>query len=118
MQDTPVAELHPSLDRTLVDVVVDKGQDPGTEGYSAFQATDLESLLRERNVAHVPLVGLATDYCVKNTVLDARSLGFDVEVDGDAVRAVDVEAGDGERAFDEMRAAGASVSSAPASPRT
>ena len=71
VQGTPGAELHPGLDRALVDVVVDKGQDPATEGYSGFEATNLAELLRERNVDHVTVVGLATDYCVKNTALDA-----------------------------------------------
>jgi len=110
VQGTPGAELHDGLDRTRVDVVVDKGQDPGTEGYSGFEATGLEALLRERGVDRVTIGGLATDYCVKNTALDALRLGFDVVVDGAAVRPVDVEPGDGERALDEVRAAGGSVS--------
>ena len=109
VQGTPGAELYPGLDQSNVDVVVDKGQDPGTEGYSGFQATKLEDLLRERGIDRLTVVGLATDYCVKNTVLDARALGFDVDVDESAIRAVDVEAGDGQRAIDEMRAAGACV---------
>jgi nicotinamidase/pyrazinamidase len=109
VQGTPGAELYPGLDQSNVDVVVDKGQDPGTEGYSGFQATKLEDLLRERGIERVTVVGLATDYCVKNTVLDARALGFDVDVDESAIRAVDVKAGDGQQAIDEMRAAGARV---------
>ena len=109
VQGTPGAELHPGLDRTRVDVVVDKGQDPDTEGYSGFEDTELEQLLRDRGVDRVTLVGLATDVCVKNTALDARRLGFDVTVDSAAVRGVDVEPGDSERALDEMRAAGATV---------
>jgi nicotinamidase/pyrazinamidase len=109
VQGTPGAELYPGLDQSNVDVVVDKGQDPGTEGYSGFQATKLEDLLRERGIDRVTVVGLATDYCVKNTVLDARALGFDVDVDESAIRAVDVKAGDGQQAIDEMRAAGARV---------
>jgi nicotinamidase-related amidase len=118
IQGTPGAELFAGLDRALVDVVVDKGQAVDTDGYSAFDATPLEALLRERGIDRITVVGLATDYCVKNTVLDARALGFDVDVDADAIRAVDIEPGDGERALDEMRAAGASVSSARVSPRT
>jgi nicotinamidase-related amidase len=109
VQGTPGAELHPGLDRALVDVVVDKGQDPATEGYSGFEATNLAELLRERNVDHVTVVGLATDYCVKNTALDALRNGFAVTVDSTATRGVDVEAGDSERALEEVRAAGASV---------
>ena len=110
VQGTPGAELHDGLDRARVDVIVDKGQDPGTEGYSGFEATGLEALLRERGIDRVTIGGLATDYCVKNTALDALRLGFDVVVDGAAVRAVEVEPGDGERALDEVRAAGGSVS--------
>jgi nicotinamidase/pyrazinamidase len=110
VQGTPGAELNDALDRTRVDVIVDKGQDPGTEGYSGFEATGLESLLRERGVDRVTIGGLATDYCVKNTALDALRLGFDVTVDGAAVRGVEVEPGDSERALDEVRAAGGTVS--------
>jgi len=109
VEGTEGAELHPSLDRELLDVVVDKGQDPATEGYSAFQGTGLETLLRERQVDHVTVVGLATDYCVRNTVLDALQNGFGVTVDSTAVRGVDVEPGDSERALAELRGAGASI---------
>ena len=109
VQGTPGAELHPALDRALVDVVVDKGQDPGTEGYSGFEATNLAELLRERRIDHVTVVGLATDYCVKNTALDALRKGFGVTVDSTAVRAVEVQPGDGERALEEVRAAGGSI---------
>jgi nicotinamidase/pyrazinamidase len=109
VQGTPGAELHPALDRALVDVVVDKGQDPATEGYSGFEATNLADLLRERGVEHVTVVGLATDYCVKNTALDALRGGFGVTVDSTAVRAVEVQPGDGQRALEEVRAAGGSI---------
>jgi len=109
VQGTPGAELHPALDRALVDVVVDKGQDPGTEGYSGFEATNLAELLRERGVDHVTIVGLATDYCVMNTALDALRNGFGVTVDSNAVRAVEVEPGDGQRALESVRAAGGSI---------
>jgi nicotinamidase/pyrazinamidase len=106
---TPGAELHHSLDPTPIDAVIDKGQARDTEGYSGFEATDLARLLRERDVEHVTVVGLATDYCVKNTALDALREGFAVTVDSTATRGVDVEPGDAERALDEVRAAGASV---------
>ncbi len=109
VQGTEGAELHPGLDRSQVDVVIDKGQDPATEGYSGFEATRLEELLHERGIDRITVVGLATDVCVKNTVLDARGLGFEVAVDEDAVRAVDVEPGDGERALEEVRVAGGSI---------
>ena len=106
---TPGAELHHALDPTPIDVVVGKGQDPGTEGYSGFQGTELAALLRERDVDQVTVVGLATDYCVKNTALDALREGFSVTVDSTAVRGVDVEPDDSARALEAVRAAGASV---------
>jgi nicotinamidase/pyrazinamidase len=109
VQGTPGAELHAALDRALVDVVIDKGQDPATEGYSGFEATDLGEVLRAKEVDHVTVVGLATDYCVKNTALDALRSGFGVTVDASATRAVEVHPGDGERALEELRAAGASI---------
>lgn len=107
VQNTPGAELHPSLDRTQVDVVVDKAQDPYTQGYSSFHGGNLADILRERGVDHVWIGGLATDYCVKNTVLDARREGLDVTVVTDAIRGIDVEPGDSERALEEMGRAGA-----------
>ncbi len=109
VQGTPGAELHPALDRDRIDVVVDKGQDPATDGYSGFDATGLGDILRERGIDAVTVVGLATDYCVKNTALDALRAGFTVRVDASAIRGVEVEDGDSERALAEMRAAGASL---------
>jgi nicotinamidase/pyrazinamidase len=109
VQGTDGAELHPALDPAQVDVIVDKGQDPDTEGYSGFEATDLAALLRARGVDEVTIVGLATDYCVKHTALDALREGFRVTVDPTAVRAVEVQEGDGERALDEVRRAGGRV---------
>jgi nicotinamidase/pyrazinamidase len=103
------AELHRGLDRTRVDVVVDKGQDVAADGYSGFEATLLEELLRAHGVDAVTMGGIATDYCVKNTALDALRLGFGVTVDRDAVRPVDVEPGDGERALEEIREAGGEI---------
>jgi nicotinamidase-related amidase len=109
VQGTEGAELHPSLERERVDVIVDKGTDPGTEGYSGFEGTTLGELLRERRIDSVTIVGLATDYCVKNTALDALREGLAVTVDSEGVRGVDVSEGDSERALDELRAAGAVV---------
>jgi nicotinamidase/pyrazinamidase len=109
VQGTEGAELHPSLESERVDVVIDKGTDPGTEGYSGFEGTALGELLRERGIDRVTVVGLATDYCVKNTALDALRQGLDVTVDSEGVRGVDVSDGDSERALDELRSAGATV---------
>jgi nicotinamidase/pyrazinamidase len=100
------AQLHPELDQTRIDVIVDKGQDVATDGYSGFAGTDLEEILRERGITQVTVVGLATDYCVKNTALDALRAGFAVTVDSNAVRGVEIEAGDSERALAEVRTAG------------
>lgn len=107
VQGTRGAELHPDLDQAKVDIVIDKGRDPNSQGYSAFQDTRLGDLLRERGVDRLFVTGLATDYCVKQSVLDALREGLDVSVVEDAVRGVDVEPGDSERALEEMEAAGA-----------
>jgi nicotinamidase/pyrazinamidase len=107
VQETQGAQLHPELDAAAVDVIVDKGQDPGTEGYSGFDGTGLGDLLRERGIDQVTVVGLATDYCVKNTGLEALQEGFAVTVDTTAVRGVEVEPCDSDRALSELRAAGA-----------
>jgi nicotinamidase/pyrazinamidase len=106
---TPGAQLHPSLDADRVDVIVDKGQDPATDGYSGFAGTGLESLLRERGIDEIVVVGLATDYCVKNTALDALRAGFGVRVDPAGVRGVEVQPGDSERALAGVREAGGTV---------
>ena len=109
VQDTPGAELHAGIDRSQIDAIVDKGQAPDREGYSGFEGTELERLLREHDVDAVDVTGLALDYCVKATALDARRAGLDVVVHRPATRAVEVEPGDGERAVEELRAAGVNV---------
>ncbi|HLM30041.1 MAG TPA: isochorismatase family protein, partial [Solirubrobacterales bacterium] len=78
---------------------------------SGFEKSDLARILREHEVDRVYVCGLATDYCVRASAIDARREGFDVTVVEDAVRPVEVEPGDGERALDEMRDAGARVAS-------
>ena len=103
------AELHPGIERDLVDVVLDKGQAPQREGYSGFEGTPLDRLLREHDVDTVDVVGLALDYCVKATALDARRAGLNVVVHRGATRAVEVEPGDAEHAVDELRSAGVEV---------
>jgi nicotinamidase/pyrazinamidase len=109
---TPGAELHPGLARDGLDLIVDKGQDRHSQGYSAFQDTRLAETLRSRGVDRLVVAGLATDYCVLNTVLDARAAGFAVTVVEDGVRGVEVVAGDSARALEAMRAAGAEVAAA------
>ena len=103
------AELHPALRSERVDVIVDKGRDPNSEGYSGFDGTDLATLLRERGIDRVTVAGLATDYCVRATALDALREGFKVRLDSAASRGIDAEPGDVERALSEVRAAGGEV---------
>jgi len=101
------AEFAPGLALTRDVVVISKATAKDTDAYSAFQGTELALRLRELGVKRLLVGGLATDYCVLNTVLDARKAGFDVLLLVDAVRAVNVKPGDGERAEREMLAAGA-----------
>jgi nicotinamidase-related amidase len=103
---TPGAQLHPALESELIDAVVDTGIEPDDEGYSGFGGTALESLLRGAGVRRVHVVGLALDYCVRETALDARRLGFEVVVHRDHTRAVNAVAGDDERALEALRRAG------------
>ncbi|HEY3414210.1 MAG TPA: nicotinamidase [Armatimonadota bacterium] len=106
---TPGAELHPDLRADSVALRVRKATTPEADAYSGFQGTDLAEQLRSRGADEVAVVGLATDYCVKATALDAKAAGFGVTVYADACRSVDVNAGDGDRALDEMRAAGVTI---------
>ena len=106
MAGTHGAELHPDI-AALPGPLLDKATTLDADAYSGFDGTGLTELLREAGVTRVLVGGLATDYCVKATVLDALRAGFDVTVLVDAVAAVDVEAGDGERALREMAGAGA-----------
>jgi nicotinamidase-related amidase len=108
---TPGAEFHPALDRTPIKRVFSKGTEVDREAYSAFDGTGLGDWLKERGVRKLLVAGLATDYCVRASALDAIAGGFDVAVLEDGVGAVNVQPGDGERALAEMRAAGARVTS-------
>lgn len=107
VQGTRGAELHPSMDDVDIEAVVDVGRERDDQGYSGFEKSDLADLLRDHDVDEVVVSGLATDYCVRASTIDACREGFDVTVATDAIRAVEVESGDGARALDEMREAGA-----------
>jgi nicotinamidase/pyrazinamidase len=109
VHDTQGAELHPGVRRDQIDAVVDKGQTRDQDGYSGFEETKLERLLRDHGIETVHVVGLALDVCVKATALDARRAGWNVIVHRDATRPVEVQPGDGERAVQELREAGAEV---------
>lgn len=108
VQNTKGAEFHPALRDDPRIEVISKGLGD-KDCYSAFDETNLAARLRDENVEEVVVGGLATDYCVKNTVLDALKNGFKVKALENAMRAVDVQPGDGERAIEEMRAAGAEI---------
>jgi nicotinamidase/pyrazinamidase len=108
VQNTNGAEFHPALRHDPRINIVSKGLGD-TDCYSAFDETDLESQLQRAGVEELVVGGLATDYCVKNTVLDALNQGFRVKAVKDAMRPVDLQPGDGERAIEEMRAAGAEI---------
>lgn len=108
VQNTKGAEFHPQLRDDPRIRVISKGLGD-TDCYSAFDETDLATQLRQRGVQEVLVGGLATDYCVKNTVIDALKHGFKVKALENAMRPVDVNPGDGERAIQEMEAAGAQI---------
>ena len=109
---SPGAAFHPALRLPPHAIIVTKGNESGADGYSAFEGrtsagTSLLDDLRARSVRRLVVGGLATDYCVRASVLDALRHGFEVFVIADAVRGVDVKPGDADRAVDEMTAAGA-----------
>ena len=109
VQGTHGAELHPAMREISVEAIVDVGAEREDEGYSGFEKSKLEVLLRDSDVDEVAVVGLATDYCVRASAIDAARLGFDTTVITDAIRAVEVNSGDGERALADMKAAGAKL---------
>mgnify|MGYP001615796245 CR=1 FL=1 len=107
VRDTPGAEFRKDLKRVPGSVVVSKGAQPDEDGYSAFEGMSeygntLDEILRMNRVVDLYVGGLATDYCVKETVLDALGRGFGVTLLKDACRAVNVKPGDGEEATGEM----------------
>jgi nicotinamidase/pyrazinamidase len=106
VQHSRGAQFHPDLIEDPRILIISKSKMDADE-YSAFDGTGLADLLRRHGVGEVWVGGLATDYCVKHTVLDALREGFPVKAVADAMRPVEVEPGDGARALEEMRAAGA-----------
>lgn len=111
VQGTKGAEFHQDLDIPPRSVVMSKGDDPGQDSYSAFSGHDekgrgLAEVLRADGVTHFYIGGLATDYCVRQTSLDAFEEGFEVTVLIDAVRGVDLSPGDSERALEEIESKG------------
>ena len=104
---TPGAEFHPALKRPEGSIVVSKGSLPNSEAYSGFQGTDLATRLRELGVREVVIGGLATEYCVKETALDAIKGGFEASILEDCIMGVEVHKGDSIRALQAMVKAGA-----------
>ena len=115
VQNTPGADFAPGLNGDRWAKVVVKGTDPDIDSYSGFydnghrMATGLGDFLKQKRVSTVFVAGLATDYCIKFTALDARALGFATFVVRDCCRGVDLNPGDVEGAVDEMRAAGVGI---------
>ncbi|RKY58873.1 MAG: nicotinamidase [Candidatus Latescibacterota bacterium] len=107
VQGSEGAEFAPGLGLPEDAVIISKATDPGKEAYSGFQGTDLDERLRKVGARRLFVGGLATDYCVLSTVRDALSLGYEVYLLEDGVRAVDLNPGDGEKAIDEMVRLGA-----------
>jgi nicotinamidase/pyrazinamidase len=112
VQDTAGADFHPDLALPAGTAIVSKGMDPRADAYSCFQAETPDGLpfaamLGDHGVSRLFVGGLATDYCVRATVVDGIRAGFEVILLEDAVAAVDLTPGDGAKALDEMRAAGA-----------
>ncbi|MEO1435643.1 MAG: bifunctional nicotinamidase/pyrazinamidase [Bacteroidota bacterium] len=115
VNDTFGALFAPGLDQSQIDHVIQKGTDPEIDSYSAFfdnghrKATGMESYLRDKAIEHVFVLGLATDYCVKFTALDAVNLGFKTYLFEQACRGVNLQPGDVEKAKEEMRNAGVQI---------
>jgi len=115
IQNTPGARLHEGLVVKEGDFILHKGNDPGVDSYSAFfdnqriNKTILDDYLHDKGIRELFVTGLATDYCVKFSVLDALELGYAVTVISDGVRGVDLNPGDVDRAFKEMEEKGARI---------
>ena len=115
IQESFGAEFVPQLDRSGIDAIFQKGTDPEIDSYSGFfdnghrKATGLGDFLKEKNVAELFVMGLATDYCVKFTVLDGLKLGFEVHLIEPGCRGVNLQPNDSTNAIEELRAAGAKI---------
>ena len=99
---SPIAAFAPELQLAPSTCTINKATTAAADAYSGFEGTELDALLREQNVRRLFIGGLATDYCVLNSVLDALRLGYDVLLLSDAIRAVNVKPDDGKLAIGEM----------------
>jgi nicotinamidase/pyrazinamidase len=114
VQGTAGAQFHPALQLPPDAIIVNKGDDPQRHGYSAFEGHTSEGKtlledLRARHITRVYVAGIATDYCVRQSALDALRAGLEVRVLPDAIAGIDVRPGDAQRALDEISAAGAEL---------
>jgi nicotinamidase/pyrazinamidase len=114
VQGTAGAQFHPALKLPPDAIIVNKGDDPERHGYSAFEGHTSEGKtllddLRDRHITRVYVAGIATDYCVRQSALDALRAGLEVRVLPDAIAGIDVRPGDAQRALDEISAAGAEL---------
>ena len=112
--NTPGSELHKNLLTGRANLIIRKGMDKAVDSYSGFFDNDgspvgLGSYLKERSAREVYIMGLATDYCIKFTALDCVKLGFDTYLIEDGCRAVNINPDDGDKAIEEMKAAGIKV---------
>lgn len=113
IQNSHGADFHPDLDPSRFSSIIHKGTDPAVDSYSAFfdngrrAATALHGWLQQRNIGRLVIMGLATDYCVKYSVLDALQLGYQVEVITEGCRGVNLQPQDSQAALEEMRERGA-----------
>ena len=112
IQNTPGANFHPKINEAAFDAVFPKGQNPEVDSYSGFfdndhkSSTGLGEYLKDQGVSRVFVVGLALDYCVKATALDAKKLGFDTSVILRATKAVNINPDDAQKAVNQLKAAG------------
>lgn len=109
IQGTAGAEFHPDLFVPSQSVIISKGSDPDKDVYSGFEGTNLAKKLRALNVQEIFIGGLATDYCVKESSLDALRMGFKVNVMKDCVMAIELNPGDGENALQQIAKAGGRI---------
>jgi nicotinamidase/pyrazinamidase len=115
VEGTRGAELHDDIDQRRLAAVIRKGEDPRVDSYSGFfdngrrKATGLDAWLKEHRIQQLYVLGVATDYCVKATVIDALELGYEVWLIEDGCRAVNLAPGDGDKAVNIMRGHGATI---------
>ncbi len=102
MQESNGAQFHSLLHSHLFEKVISKGTEEASEAYSGFEGTELCAFLKTYGINKIFVCGLATDYCVRATAIDARKEGFEVMLLGDCVQSVDIQKGDGEKALQEM----------------